>query len=187
MFDDSARRTGMPMYRRLAALSLVVVAADGALFIALGRRAERWPDPVRSETAVGDSTCISCHSDKATFERTAHRLTMRLPTRASILGNFRSGENVLRTSDPDVHVRMDGKIDARGGEQATDGLLRKVLCPHAGKNPTACIHDLCGAIIEITYEKVCHCSAEYPSSLHQLHVTGPNKTLILHDLSGGLS
>ena len=106
-------------YRWLAALSLAVVAACGVLFVALGRRPERWPEPVRTETAVGDSTCISCHRDKATFEGTAHRLTMRLPTRASILGNFRSGENVLRTSDPDVHVRMDA--DSAGFYQTIGG------------------------------------------------------------------
>lgn len=91
------------------AYALLVVAAVTALLVwlvASERRTERWPEPVRTATAVGDSTCLSCHRDKASFEGTAHRITTRLPTRESILGGLRSGENVLRTTSAAVHYRV---------------------------------------------------------------------------------
>ena len=62
---------------------------------------------MRADNAAGDSACLSCHEEKATFGETAHHLTSRLPTRESILGSFRPGENVLRTSNPGLYYRMD--------------------------------------------------------------------------------
>ena len=56
---------------------------------------------------MGDGACLSCHQQKASFELTAHRLTSRLPTRASILGSFSHGENALRTMNPNLYFRMD--------------------------------------------------------------------------------
>ena len=94
-------------YLWLAALAAVLLGAYGALVASVRRTAREWPQPVRTATAVGDSTCISCHRDKATFEQTAHRQTMRLPTRQTILGNFSTGSNVLHTDSPDIHFRMD--------------------------------------------------------------------------------
>ena len=41
------------------------------------------------------------------FERTAHALTSTPATREHIAGSFRTGENVLKTSNPYVHFRMD--------------------------------------------------------------------------------
>jgi cytochrome c554/c'-like protein len=73
-----------------------------------GPRATRSPaQAVRADNAVGDSTCLSCHAPKATFEQTAHRLTSQLPARGSILGSFRRGDNILRTSNPSLYFRMD--------------------------------------------------------------------------------
>jgi hypothetical protein len=94
-------------YLWLAVLAAVLLGAYGALVASVRRTAREWPQPVRTATAVGDSTCISCHRDKATFEQTAHRQTMRLPTRQTILGNFSAGSNVLHTDSPDIHFRMD--------------------------------------------------------------------------------
>jgi cytochrome c554/c'-like protein len=62
---------------------------------------------VRADNAVGDSTCLSCHAPNATFEQTAHRLTSRLPRRETLLGSFRRGDNILRTSNPSLYFRMD--------------------------------------------------------------------------------
>jgi hypothetical protein len=56
---------------------------------------------------VGDATCLSCHQQQTSFERTAHRLTSRLPTRDAIAGGFGPAENVLRTANPSLHFRMD--------------------------------------------------------------------------------
>lgn len=63
--------------------------------------------PVHASNAVGDATCLSCHADKAPYEATAHRLTSRPPVRSAIAGTFAPGENVLLTSNPALHFRMD--------------------------------------------------------------------------------
>ena len=60
----------------LAAVLFVVVGVGSGVIVQRARRAERWPTPVRPATAMGDSTCISCHRDKASYEGTAHRLTI---------------------------------------------------------------------------------------------------------------
>jgi hypothetical protein len=100
------------LYVGLAGIALFVVGLTAA-FVSVWRRAPGGgPTPVRPNTAVGDSTCLSCHRDKATYESTAHRLTMRLPSATAIRGSFRDGENVLRTPDPDVYFLMHA--DASG-------------------------------------------------------------------------
>lgn len=87
--------------------ALLVAAGIGAvLFVGSRRRPERWPSPVNAANAVGDSACLSCHTEKTTFETTAHRLTTRLPTRAAITGDFGDGRNVMRTTNPYLHFRM---------------------------------------------------------------------------------
>jgi len=78
----------------------------GALVVLLFTTRHR-PEPVTANNAVGDATCLSCHRQHATFEHTAHRLTSRPPTRASIAASFASGRNVLRTSNPSLSYRMD--------------------------------------------------------------------------------
>lgn len=76
--------------------------------VAVGRFALRVRvEAVRADNAVGDTTCLSCHPQMASFEQTAHRLTSRLPTRGAILGGFGGGANVLRTLNPYLHFRMD--------------------------------------------------------------------------------
>ncbi len=39
--------------------------------------------------------------------RQTHFLTSQLPTRNSIFGSFEPGANLLKTSNPDLHFRMD--------------------------------------------------------------------------------
>jgi nitrate/TMAO reductase-like tetraheme cytochrome c subunit len=59
---------------------------------------------------VGDAACRKCHQEiAATYFRTTHHLTSQLPSKDSIAGNFRDGENLLRTSDPNLRFRMDAK------------------------------------------------------------------------------
>lgn len=63
-------------------------------------------------TYTGDDACSACHQDKvATFHQTAHYITSRLPGKESILGNFTSDSNVLKTSVPDLFFRMEEKDD----------------------------------------------------------------------------
>jgi hypothetical protein len=101
--DERTPLISRTLERWLAALLVLVIAVFVGLFVA--RRAS--PAPVRTANAVGDSTCISCHRDKASFEGTAHRLTSRWPTRASIEGSFHSGQNLLRTANPSLYYRLD--------------------------------------------------------------------------------
>ena len=83
-----------------------VVLIVGAFF--LGARASRYqPEAVNARNAVGDATCLSCHQDKETFETTAHRITSRPPVPESFTGSFAAGENVVRTSNPQLYFRMD--------------------------------------------------------------------------------
>ena len=95
-----------PTHAWIAALTLTAAVAVGVLLVAADRRRDPWPGPVRPASAVGDSTCLSCHGDKAAYETTAHRLTMQHPSRTSIHGSFAPGENVLRSSDPNVYFQM---------------------------------------------------------------------------------
>lgn len=104
--DDSTSRGSRGAYRWLAALLLVVAGLGAALFVKSKRRPQRWPDPVSAQNAMGDSTCLGCHADKASFESTAHRLTSRHPTSRAISASFKSGENVLRTPNPNLYFQM---------------------------------------------------------------------------------
>ncbi|HEV8382961.1 MAG TPA: multiheme c-type cytochrome [Gemmatimonadales bacterium] len=90
-------------WRTISGLALL-----GAAGVTIGLVAASNPiEPVRADNAVGDSTCLGCHTGLASFEQTAHRLTSTLPTRASIQGRFNPGENVLRTANPNLYFRMD--------------------------------------------------------------------------------
>jgi hypothetical protein len=115
MPDDRAPLPSRRSYRWLAALVLLVAAVGAALFVTKRRRPQRWPEPPTASNAMGDTTCLSCHADKASYEGTAHRLTTRHPSRATILGSFRTGENVLRTTNPKLYFRMDA--DSSGFHQ----------------------------------------------------------------------
>ena len=90
----------------LSAVLFVVVGLGSGLLVRRARGAERWPTAVRPQTAVGDSTCLSCHADKASYEGTAHRLTSRHPTPATVAGHFTGPRSVLRTPNPALHFRM---------------------------------------------------------------------------------
>ena len=103
----SSHRRGRAAARTIALVAVLVAGLAAALYVSNRGRNARWPDPVRTATAVGDSTCISCHRDKASFEGTAHRLTMQHPTRATMAGRFAPGENVLRTPNPSLYFHMD--------------------------------------------------------------------------------
>jgi hypothetical protein len=77
------------------------------LFALLTMAASSKKEPISPESYVGDSKCLSCHADKQTYLQTAHHLTSSLPTRETIKGNFRPGQNALKTTNPDLSFRMD--------------------------------------------------------------------------------
>lgn len=70
--------------------------------VALSKKA-----PIAPDSYVGDSKCLSCHTDKQSYLQTAHYLTSRLPTQQSIEGSFRPGQNILKTTNPDLSFKMD--------------------------------------------------------------------------------
>jgi hypothetical protein len=88
------------------AAALVLLVAVAVVAIVVANRRDRWPVPVRTANAVGDSTCLSCHAGMASYEHTAHRNTTRYPTAADMEGHFESGDNVLRTTNPYLHFVM---------------------------------------------------------------------------------
>ncbi|HEY6158971.1 MAG TPA: hypothetical protein VIV88_16095 [Gemmatimonadales bacterium] len=96
------RRSAGPLLATIA-VSLLVAGAIAAALLAIPHRTEA----VRADNAAGDTACVSCHAPQASFAQTAHHLTSTPPTRQSILGSFSRGENVLRTSNPELHFRMD--------------------------------------------------------------------------------
>jgi hypothetical protein len=106
MSDGRTPQRRRPPYGWLALIGAVTVATCALLLLAADRRTQATLAPVRPATAAGDSTCLSCHRDKASYEGTAHRLTMRRPSRAAIRGSFEEGRNVLLTPDPQVYFRM---------------------------------------------------------------------------------
>lgn len=105
----------------LAAVLFVVVGVGSGVMVKRAHRADRWPTAVRPATAMGDATCISCHRDKASYEGTAHRLTSRHPSRATVAGDFTGPGSVLHTPNPALHFRMSA--DAAGFHQtAVEGI-----------------------------------------------------------------
>ena len=115
--------------RRVATITgIALVLCVGVALVALPLAMRSRPEPVRASNAVGDTKCLSCHREKASFEETAHRLTSRLPTRSDIDGSFASGRNVYQSANPTVHFRMDstssGFYETAVAGRAPDTLTR---------------------------------------------------------------
>ena len=65
------------------------------------------PSPARAGYA-GDAACAACHQEKvAAFMRTAHHRTSQAADRNSIAGRFDDGENILKTSNPELFFKME--------------------------------------------------------------------------------
>ncbi len=63
---------------------------------------------VASNGYVGDGACHSCHQETVdTYLRTAHHLTSQLADQNSIHGKFTEGDNILKTSNPELYFRME--------------------------------------------------------------------------------
>lgn len=60
---------------------------------------------------IGDDKCLSCHENYRKYLDTAHHLTSREASAASIAGSFAAGKNILRTSQSELHYRMDARPD----------------------------------------------------------------------------
>jgi hypothetical protein len=95
---------------RFRIAGFLAAGAIGAVALGLFTAPHR-PEAVRGDNAAGDTVCLSCHGQMATYEQTAHRLTSRLPAGTDIQGSFSRGENILRTANPNLYYRMDSAAD----------------------------------------------------------------------------
>jgi hypothetical protein len=91
------------VFRRL--LTPLLLAA-----LAACSRSDAPPPPVAAEY-VGDSACLACHTERKSFLSTAHHLTSAPASRATVHGSFAPGENVVHTSNPYLHYRMEARPD----------------------------------------------------------------------------
>jgi Cytochrome c554 and c-prime len=92
----------------LVTSSLLLVSAVTVVTVAIS---PRQGNPSRTSGYIGNDRCLSCHKEYKSFLGTAHHLTSRQATRDSIAGNFGPGKNILKTSEPEVHYRMDARSD----------------------------------------------------------------------------
>jgi len=63
---------------------------------------------VPPRTYAGDDVCRSCHQEKTeAYLHTAHHLTSQSADAHSIAGNFGSGTDTLKTSNPELYFKME--------------------------------------------------------------------------------
>lgn len=65
--------------------------------------------PAASTGFIGNDQCVSCHQDQKAYRETAHHLTSQPARRDSIAGKFVQGENILKTSEAELHYRMEAR------------------------------------------------------------------------------
>lgn len=95
-----------------AALLLTVLACEAHSFLFDEPQGEFPTASSDRSNYAGDDACRACHSERvASYSTTAHHLTSQLPTKQSILGSFSEGENILKTSNPNLYFRMEAKPD----------------------------------------------------------------------------
>ncbi len=86
-------------------LAVAVLVLGAVVGLVLTNRHQT--ESVRTDNAAGDSACLSCHQQHASFEQTAHHLTSQPPTRGAIAGSFTSPSNIVRTSNPLLYFHLD--------------------------------------------------------------------------------
>ena len=60
---------------------------------------------------LSNEQCLSCHQDYRKYLSTAHHLTSQPANANSIAGSFAPGKNILRTSQRELHYRMEARAD----------------------------------------------------------------------------
>ena len=60
---------------------------------------------------IGNDNCLSCHEKQRKYLGTAHHVTSQQATATSIAGSFAPHKNILRTSQRELHYRMEAKQD----------------------------------------------------------------------------
>jgi hypothetical protein len=116
-FRELRRVSALAMMAGIVLLAFTVLsraqtASAKAQSAASARNAPKKPLLVPRSEYVGDEACARCHEDKAeSYDKTAHHLTSQLANKNTILGTFGSGENIMRTSNANLHFRMEAKDD----------------------------------------------------------------------------
>jgi hypothetical protein len=84
---------------------------------------------VRRPGYVGDEACLPCHKEQAlSYGQTSHHLTSHLPDKASILGSFKEGENILMIENPpntEVDPRLFFKMEIQHGAHYETAVAEK--------------------------------------------------------------
>jgi hypothetical protein len=60
---------------------------------------------------ISNDKCLSCHEGQRKYPGTAHHLTSQPATASSIAGSFAPGKNILKTSQRELHYRMEARSD----------------------------------------------------------------------------
>lgn len=94
--------------RNLAAHSSLLVFAAAFVTVAGSRPQDYQP---ANNSYIGNDKCLSCHQNQQAYLRTAHHRTSQAATQGSILGKFGQGENILKTSEPELHYKMEARRD----------------------------------------------------------------------------
>jgi hypothetical protein len=64
-----------------------------------------------AQSYIGNDKCLSCHEEQRKYLGTAHHLTSQAANANSIAGSFAPGKNVLKTSQRELHYRMEARQD----------------------------------------------------------------------------
>jgi Cytochrome c554 and c-prime len=96
-----AQRRDLQLFRRNRFRGFVTIAV---LLLSALR------SPAAKENYVGDEACRSCHAAQVdSFHQTAHFLTSTEPNEHTILGKFTAGDNILKTSNPNLAFHMEAR------------------------------------------------------------------------------
>jgi hypothetical protein len=97
--------------------------------------AQAKPEAAAGETRarrsgyVGDEACMPCHKEYVlAYSQTSHHLTSQLPSKVSILGSFKEGENILTIENPpttDIEPRLFFKMDIEHGDYYQTAIAEK--------------------------------------------------------------
>jgi Cytochrome c554 and c-prime len=104
----------VPAWLSESAISAQIASAQSpsvnAQSAASTRDASKKPLLVPRSEYLGDEACARCHEEKVeSYDQTAHHLTSQLANKNTILGTFGPGENIMRTSKPNLRFLMEEK------------------------------------------------------------------------------
>lgn len=105
-----------PAWLSKSAISAEIASAQWpyvkAKSAASAQNAPKKPLLVPRGEYVGDKACARCHEEMVeSYDKTAHHLTSQIADKYTTLGTFGPGENIMRTSNPNLQFLMEAKDD----------------------------------------------------------------------------